>query len=329
MTKDTVISMLRQSGDYISGEEISRKIGISRAAVNSAIKSLRADGYEISSVTNRGYKLIGSTDKLNRGELLAVLPERRMRNVICLDSVGSTNDYLCALAQDGAVQGTVVIADEQTVGKGRRGRRFSSPKGKGIYLSVLLRPDSLPSETANITAWVAVAMAKAISNVCGASVGVKWVNDLVLNRRKICGILTEMSVESESSRIQYIVVGIGINANEEKSDFSEEIRDIAGSIYSETGEKVNRAVLAAEMIRCLDELIVDWPDKTDKYLSEYRKRCITIGKRVKIRSQLGDETGAAVDIDDKFGLIVDFDDGTRRTVSSGEVSVRGLYGYID
>ncbi len=328
MTKDHVIAILRKSDEYVSGEEISQVLGVSRAAVNSAVKSLRKDGYHILSSTNKGYLLSGSPDKLNAGELLALLPAGRTERIVHLETVDSTNNYLRMLAQEGAPDGFIAVANEQTGGRGRLGRSFQSPKDKGIYLSMLMRPDSLPAEAVNITAWVAVAMCDAIETVSGVRPGIKWVNDLVMNGKKICGILTEMSVESENGHIQYVITGIGINVNGQENDFSEEIRHIATSLAMETGTEINRAQLACEMIKGLDRLRADWPEKKEAYLSAYRKDCITLGKEVRLLRNGIEKTGAAEDIDNDFGLVVRFSDGRCESITSGEVSVRGLYGYV-
>ncbi len=328
MTKDQVVAILRKSGGYVSGEDISKTLGISRAAVNSAVMSLRKEGYEILSSTNKGYMLNDRNDKLNMGELLALLPAERGESILYLETVDSTNNYLRILAQDGSPDGTIVVANEQTKGKGRLGRSFSSPKDKGIYMSMLMRPYSIPAQTASITAWTAVAMCNAIEAVSGVRPGIKWVNDLVINSKKICGILTEMSVETESGHIQYLIIGIGINANGQIRDFPEDIRRIAGSLNVETGVAINRAELACQMIKALDQVRCDWPDNKQAYLAAYRQDCITLGKEVRVCRNGNEEIGTATDIDDDFGIIIKFSDGSVESFTSGEVSVRGLYGYL-
>lgn len=184
MTKDAVLAILRKENDYISGEHISRLLGVSRAAVNTAVKALRADGYEISSSTNKGYHLDAVPNSISAQELAAYLDEARMQTVECLASVDSTNNRLRELALAGAPNGQVVLANEQTQGKGRRGRAFASPQDNGIYLSILFHPDTLPTDIVEITAWTAVATNNAIEEVCGVRAGIKWVNDLVIDRKK-------------------------------------------------------------------------------------------------------------------------------------------------
>lgn len=328
MTKDEVIAILRKDGGYVSGAEISQKLGLSRAAVNFAVKALRKDGYDILSSTNKGYFLRGCAERPSTGELLALLPKERLERVVCLDTVDSTNNYLRTLAQNGASAGQAVIANSQSAGRGRLGRSFFSPGDSGLYLSYLLRPETSPEDTSAITARVAVAMCGAIERVCGVRPGIKWVNDLVLGGKKLCGILTEMSLESENAHIQYLITGIGVNVSHRAEDFPEDIRAVASSLFAETGVRVSRAQLACEMLKVLDLLREEWPNEKRKYLDAYRKDCVTLGKDVSFTRGGERFTAFAEDIDDDFGLVVRLPDGTRESLSSGEVSVRGLYGYV-
>lgn len=328
MTKDSVLTILRNENNYISGEKISNMLGISRAAVNTAVKTLRADGYEILSSTNKGYYLNAVPNCVTTNELSAYLTEQRMKLVFCADSVDSTNNKLRELALSGAPDGQVVIANEQLRGRGRRGRDFISPKDKGIYLSMLFHPDSLPSDIVEITAWTAVAINNAIQTVCGFRAGIKWVNDLVLNQRKVCGILTEMSVESESGYIQYVIIGIGINVNENKDDFPEELRKIATSLSMETNTEYSRAYLTAEIIKELDKMCKAWPEEKTYFLDAYKKDNITLGKEIFIVRNSEAKQGVAISIDDNFSLNVCYKDGSYGNMSSGEVSIRGLYGAV-
>ena len=322
MTKDKVLSILAKENKYVSGEEISRRIGVSRAAVNSGVKALRSEGYEIDSVTNRGYMLISRPDALTSGSVGAYLDEERMKSVLVLDKVDSTNKLLREMAFDGAPQGQVVIADEQTMGRGRMGRSFFSPKDKGIYFSYLLKPDLAPADAVTLTAWTAVAMVRAIEHVSGFRPGIKWVNDLMSGGRKLCGILTEMSIESETGRIDSIIVGIGININNEEEDFSDEIKDIATSIFLESGKTVSRAALAGAMIEEMDKLAAAWPDEKDEYLALYREYDITCGRDINVISGGKTRPARSVMINDDFSLKVQYPDGTSEDLSSGEVSLR-------
>lgn len=328
MTKDQVLATLIKAGKYVSGEEMSGRLGVSRAAVNAAVQSLRGEGYEIQSTTNKGYRLAFAPDKIVPGALMASLPAGRIEQVACLHTIDSTNDYLKARAQSGAPDGFVAVANEQTRGKGRLGRSFSSPADKGIYLSMLLRPEGNPMDIAHITALVAVAMVDAIEAVAHIRPGIKWVNDLVLSEKKLCGILSEMSVEGETGRIQHAVVGIGINVGETAADFPPEIRSIATSLKMETGREISRARLAVEMIVRLDKLRADWADGRAAYLAPYRAACVNIGRTVRFSVNGVEQTGVAEKIDESFGLVIRLPDGSATTLKSGEVSVRGLYGYV-
>lgn len=329
MTKDKVLIILKSSGDYVSGESMSRELGVSRAAVNSAVKALRQEGYEISSVTNRGYMLCSSPDRLSQGEIEKALPAGRGETVKFLETVDSTNNYLKNKAGDGSLpDGYTVVADHQTGGRGRRGRSFSSPPGCGVYLSMLIRPDSAPGDTAGITAWVAVAVCDAIEKTCGIRPGIKWINDIIMGRRKVAGILTELSVEGESGHIQYIVIGIGINTNQRESDFPPELSEIAGSVAMAAGKSIDRGRLAGELINSLDRMRRGWPHEKERYLAAYRRDCVTIGKEVLLVRNGEQKKAFAKDIDDDFSLIAELPDGSLETVFTGEVSVRGLYGYV-
>ena len=210
-------------------------------------------------------------------------------------------------------------------GKGRRGRAFASPQDNGIYLSILFHPDTLPTDIVEITAWTAVATNNAIEEVCGVRAGIKWVNDLVIDRKKICGILTEMSVESESGYIQYLIIGIGINVNGQAEDFPAEIRSTATSLAMETGKTHSRAALAAALIRELDSMCRAWPKEKTKYLEAYRRDNITTGKEITVVRGTEEAPAFAVAIGDDFSLRVRYADGRSEALSSGEISIKGLY----
>ena len=331
--KDRFLSMLINSTDYISGENASKELGVSRAAVNSAVMSLRNDGYGIDSATNRGYLLTSRPDRLDCGSIGAKLSPSRMETLTVLTEVDSTNNYCKDLARKGAPEGTVVISDSQTVGKGRRGRSFLSPPGCGIYLSYLLRPRTGIERISEITCWAAVSVCEAIKEAYGLDSGIKWVNDILMNRMKICGILTEASVEAESGAIDSCIIGIGINVNEKRSDFPEELSKTASSISIENGGKTfMRSDLAAVLIRRLDELAGGWPSLHEDYLEAYRSFCVTPGNRITAFTTMSGDSegrsGEALSIGDDFSLEVRFDGkNDTESLKSGEVSVRGLYGY--
>lgn len=324
MIKEDVLAILKKTKDYVSGEKISTELGVSRMAISQAVKALRNDGYDISSVTNKGYRLLENPnmDKLTQGELMAYLPKERMKNVLCLDIVDSTNTKLRELAFNGAASGSVVVANQQTSGRGRLGRSFMSPKDTGIYLSMLLRPDCLPKDCPAITAWTGVAVSRAIKRVTGVSPSIKWVNDLFINDKKICGILSELAVESESGHVQHIIVGIGINVNESPEEFPDELKNIATSIYAETGKKASRAKLVAALIEELDIMSSKWPDDKAEYLDEYRKLTMTTGRDIYVISGENKTKAKALEINEDFSLKVRYENGAIENLSSGEISTR-------
>lgn len=329
MLKDEVLKLILREDGYISGETISQKLSVSRTAVNTAVKALREDGYEITSSTNKGYLLTICPDILSKGSVAALLPDNRSENINVFETVDSTNNVLKDMASKGAVSGTVVISDHQSVGKGRRGRSFSSPSGVGIYLSYLFKPDSGLDKISDLTSWTAVAVADAVKSAYGLDSQIKWVNDLLMNRKKICGILTEVTVEGESGLIDTCIIGIGINVNE--SEFPEDISDIATSISIENGGKIFiRSRLAAEIVKSMDKLASGWPDDS-YYLNRYRELNITTGSKIMAFPQMAESghgrSGTAIAINDDFSLKVRFNDGSVSNLRSGEVSVRGLYGY--
>ncbi len=273
-------------------------------------------------LSNKGYHPERGQSNLSMGSVEAFLGSERMKRCAVLDKVDSTNRYLKEMASSGAQDGQVVMADEQTMGRGRMGRSFFSPRNKGLYFSYLIRPDMASYDAVSITAWTAVATVRAISRVSGLTPGIKWVNDLVSNGRKLCGILTEMSIESETGRIDSIIIGIGININNDASDFPEEIKDIATSVALEAGHEVNRAELAAALVEELDRMRSDWPLEKAAYLAAYRNADITCGRKVNVISGDSITPAEAVRINDDFSLKVEYCDGKTADLSSGEVSLK-------
>ena len=252
----------------------------------------------------------------------------RQDSLLWFDTIDSTNTRAKELAAAGAAHGTVLIADSQTGGRGRRGRNFHSPAGSGIYMTVILRPECSPGDLMHLTCASAVAMCEAVEDSCGIRPGIKWTNDLVVGRRKIAGILTELGFGSRGG-VDYAIIGVGLNCCQAESDFPEEIRDIAGSLHTVTGKAVDRAAVAAAMIDALyrmDRTLLTWKDSM---MEQYRKDCITLGKAVSLVKADGIvRHGTALDVDADGGLLVQFDDGAEETVNAGEVSVRGMYGYV-
>ncbi len=329
MTKEKVLALL-EGGDYVSGQKMSEALGLSRAAVWKAIQQLREAGYTIDSATNRGYRLACRPDALTQAGILACLGEHPwVDRITVLEEVDSTNTYAKALAAQGAPHGTVVIADRQTGGKGRRGRSFASPKGKGVYFSLVLRFDVPPDRLLHLTAVVAEAVRRAILAASGLDVQIKWTNDLVHEKRKLCGILTELSVEAETGLTDYVVPGIGVNCSQMPLDFPPDVAPMATSLLQALGRPIDRCTLAAEMVRQLHLAAGDLLDAPAAWMAGYRSHCITIGQDVKIIR--GDQVQLAHvdDMDEQGALLVTLADGTKDKVLSGEVSVRGMYGYAE
>lgn len=241
-------------------------------------------------------------------------------------TVDSTNNLAKELARDGAPEGTVLVADCQTGGRGSRGRSFLSPGGMGIYLSVILRPDCFPEDCMHLTCGAAVAVCRALERY-GFHPGIKWTNDIVIERRKVCGILTEIAVNPETGRLSHAVVGIGINCRQRGEDFPPTLRSFAGSLQMFSGAQVDRNGIAAALIRELERLRASLHTRKGELLEAYRARCVTIGQEVSVVR--GDRVfhARALAVDDDGGLLVEREDGSRETVASGEVSVRGMYGY--
>lgn len=243
------------------------------------------------------------------------------------DQLGSTNDLLKTMAKEGAPHGTVLLANRQTGGHGRMGRSFHSPGGVGIYMSILLRPECAPTELLHLTCASAVAMCDAVEQAAGFRPGIKWTNDLVHQRRKLGGILTELGL-TPKGMVDYAIIGIGINCCHQSADFPPELRDIAGSLSMVTGKRIDRAAVAAAMLESLHQMSKYLLTGKAQMLTRYRADCITVGQDISLVR--GDEVrhGHAVDVDDAGALLVRFPDGSMEAVNSGEVSVRGMYGYV-
>ena len=242
----------------------------------------------------------------------------------CFDSIPSTNDFLKELARNGAPHGTVVIADQQTGGHGRMGRSFHSPGGMGVYMSILLRPNVPATELMHLTCATAVAMCDAVEEVTGIRPGIKWTNDLVYRRKKLGGILTELGF-SGTGKAEYAIVGIGINCLQLPEDFPQEIRQIAASLSMVTGHRTDRSVLAAAMIQAMQTLDLS---QKEALLQQYRADCITLGQQISLVRGNQIRYGTALDVDENGALLVCFSDGSTEAVGSGEVSIRGMYGYV-
>lgn len=264
-----------------------------------------------------------------KDRILAQLPQEHpwRDTLIWFDTIDSTNDHAKLLAAAGAPHGTVLIADRQTGGRGRMGRTFHSPGGVGVYLSVVLRPRCPAQELMHLTCAAAVAMCDAVENAAGFRPGIKWINDLVSGKKKLGGILTELSIAPETGLVQYAIIGIGINCCQTLEDFPPELRDKAISLSMVAGHPVDRSRLAAAMVQALHRMDGYLLTRKSEVMNAYRADCVTLGNDVVLLQNEQSQYGEALDLDEDGGLIVKFRDGHIRTVSSGEVSVRGMYGY--
>lgn len=329
--KYSIVQLLRNAAPgFISGGEIARQFNVTRTSVWKYIEELRSEGYVIEASTRKGYRLLSMHDCLNAFEIENELNTSIVgRHVVFLTSIDSTNSYAKRLALDGAEDGTVVVAAKQTKGRGRLGRSWESPLDKGIYISVLLRPAMEPAETPVLTLAAAVAVSNAISEATGISTGIKWPNDLVIEGKKVCGILFEMS--SEADRVSNIILGIGINYSQTDGDFPVELRDRAISLKTVSREPTlfSRLSIIRSVLRQLDNVInMILNGNEAQVLEMWRKRSVTIGRQVSFTLKNTEYTGVATDITRDGKLSVECSDGVRRELLSGEVSVRGIYGYI-
>ena len=321
MVKQEVLAALDAArGRYISGQELAAQLCVSRTAVWKAVAALRRDGIPIKAVTNRGYTLAQSVDVLNAAAVAVLLDEATVKalQIEVVDRLPGTNAALRSRADAGAREGLVLIAQAQSAGRGRGGHSFYSPPG-GLYMSILLRPEIGARQAVGLTAMAAVAAARAAERLCGVPITIKWVNDLYIRGRKICGILTEAALDLESGLLDYAVLGIGINTA--PISFPEELHRTATSVSNECGRPVSRSALAACL---LDELERELPGVGEpppcRFLEESRRRSVVVGRDVLVTK--GNETfsARALEIDDEGGLVVETPAG-RQTLRSGEVSV--------
>lgn len=309
--KNKILNILREKNEYISGEEIGSLLGISRAAVWKNIVKLKEKGYNIQSVSNRGYMLIDNVDILEDSDV-------NYDKLVHLAEVDSTNEECKRLANKDCPSGVLVVSDKQTAGKGRLGRSWSAGEMTGLYMSMVLRPDIMPVETPQITLVTGIAVRRIIENITGIKAEIKWPNDIIINGRKLVGILTEMSAEME--KVNYIVVGIGINVNRES--FEEELAHKATSLYIETGEKYKRSQIINEFLKEFIPCYNLFCNEGFKpFVKEYNDNCANINKAVKTVGGKNEIEGIAKGVNEKGELII-ISNGEAVTVFSGEVSLR-------
>lgn len=332
-----ILSLLREREDYVSGQELCERFGVSRTAVWKAVEQLKKDGYEIAAVKNRGYLLRedGKASVYGRTELESRLRGRTAwagQTLYYYDSLDSTNLQAKRLAEEGALHGTLVAADRQTAGRGRRGRSWSSPAGSNLYFTLLLRPKISPDKASMLTLVMALAIAEGISRICenkagNQKPGIKWPNDIILDGRKVCGILTEMSLSVEQDSIQYVVIGAGVNVA--RQDFSEEMRERAVCLEELYGP-VGRSRLLTAVLQAFEKDYEEFisAESLAPLRDRYEALLLNRNQRVRVLDPQGEFEGTARGIRDTGELLVELPDGSVREIYAGEVSVRGICGYV-
>ena len=324
--KSEILTALKSSKGYISGQELCENLGVSRTAIWKGIQKLKQEGYQIEAVPNKGYRLMESPDVLNAQELAGFQKTTWAgKEIVYFEVTDSTNIQAKRLAEEGAAHGTLVVAGRQEAGRGRRGRSWESPEKDGIFMTILLRPEFQPKEASMLTIIAAMAVTKAVREMTGICAEIKWPNDIIVNGKKICGILTEMSTEIDA--INYVVVGIGINVSNQK--FESEAAEIATSLAIESGKVIHRT----KLIEAVWEQFEIYYDKfcrtgdLSEIREEYNAYLVNMDRKVRVLDPKEPFTGISKGITEKGELIVILGDEAR-LVSSGEVSVRGIYGYV-
>lgn len=325
--KSKILAVLRERGDYVSGQELCERFGVSRTAVWKAIGQLKKEGFSIEAVQNRGYRLVKEAEVYGKYELESHMDTRWAGHPISFyDVLDSTNLRAKLDAEKGAPQGALVVADMQTAGRGRRGRSWSSPAGTNAYFTLILKPDFAPDKASMLTLVMAIAVAVGITETCGVEAAIKWPNDIVIGGKKVCGMLTELSVQQEY--IQYVVIGAGVNVG--LQDFAPEIAATAACLEQECGRKVSRAELIANIMRAFETYYGLFLKTLDfSGLREiYNGMLVNCGREVRVLDPKGEYTGLSKGINNTGELLVELPDGSETEVYAGEVSVRGIYGYV-
>lgn len=317
-----MLDILREHrGSYISGEEISRRLSISRTAVWKQVNKLREEGYEFEAVSRKGYRLVFAPDKLEEGDVLKELQTKSFgRHLNLMEVTSSTQEAARLLAEEGAPEGTLVIAEEQTGGRGRQGKRWYSPARKGIWMSLLLRPQRPLSFAPQLTLLTAVAVCRAIRKVTGVDAGIKWPNDLLVQGKKICGILIESVGEDE--RIKYCIAGIGIDVNVELEELPSELHKVATSLKIESGQTQSRATLISAVMNELEQLYNLYEEEGFAPIGHlWEALSVTLGKRVTVKTPRGETEGTAEALDESGALVLLDDTGNHITIFSGDVQL--------
>lgn len=326
LMKNKILNMLLDHQDqYLSGEEISARLGVSRTAIWKHIKSLKTEGYEIHSVTNKGYRLISSTKEINSTSLKSMVePFKKLQFSEYYQEIDSTNQEAKRIALTNSIIEGIVVSAEQTAGKGRLGRNWTSEKNAGLWMSLLLRPAILPEQASGITLVAAAAMCQAIEKTTGLLVGIKWPNDLIINQKKICGILTEMS--AEINHLHYVILGIGVNLRQR--EFNEELADKATSLLLEGVNIDINQLLPAFLDSFFDYYESFEQGVMDPVIEYHKTHSLTLNREVVILQKNDIRHVYAVDLNQNGSLVIVNENNMKESIISGEVSVRGINGYI-
>ena len=324
--KAEILKVLRERGDYVSGQQLCEYFNVSRTAVWKAINQLKEEGYEVEAVRNKGYRIASSPDVITKEELVSQLNTMWAgQTLFCYEEIDSTNTKARQLGDEGLVNGTLVVADCQRTGRGRRGRIWESPRGKNIYISLLLRPEFPPDKASMLTLVMALSVYEGLKENLSLDFKIKWPNDIVCGNKKVVGILTEMSTQIDY--INHVVIGTGINVNID--EFPDELKEMATSIKIETGRLWKRSMLIASILRAFEKNYEIFTQTNDlsKLQEKYNSILINKDKEVRILGDKEAYVAYALGINEKGELLVRKSDGSVDAVYAGEVSVRGLYGY--
>lgn len=325
--KSEILHILREQGSYVSGQQLCEKFGVSRTAVWKAINQLKEEGYVIEAVPNKGYHIVSGPDAVSAEEVKSRLETKWIgRHVKYFSCIDSTNNYAKKIAEAGAENGTLVIADMQDGGKGRRGRTWSSVSKTSVAMTLVIRPQMRPEMASMLTLVMGMAVARSCRELYQVDARIKWPNDIVVNGKKLCGILTEMS--TELGAINYLVIGAGINSN--MKFLPDEIKDVATSLYLETGREIQRAELIARCLKHFERYYEIYTVTNDmsQLMDEYNELLVNRNGSVRVLDPRGEYDGISLGINQKGELQVIKEDGTQESVYAGEVSVRGIYGYV-
>ena len=317
-----VLKALREAEGVVSGERLSSALGISRAAIWKHIRRLRQEGYEIEAQRAKGYRLKGSPKGFSPMEIVAALPEGTIwKGIHFFERVGSTNDIALQLARGGAPEGELVIADEQTKGRGRMGRRWHSPKGMNLYFSFILRPPLPPSHVPLITLMASLALAEAMEGVAEVRPQIKWPNDLLLGGKKVAGILTE--ADAQMDLVKFVIVGVGVNVNMRREEMPGELRSFSTSLLLERGEEVNRLTLLLAFLKDFDKWYRTFVrGEREEVLRKWEERSAVRGRRVEVVFLDEEIRGVAQGLDRDGALLVRTEEGEMRRVVAGDLKVK-------